>query len=443
MPTVKYVDLNGLDHFKDKIESKIPSAGTTTQAVGTSSSGGSASTYSKSDHVHNITDTTITSALGYTPYNSTNPNGYTSNTGTITGVKMNGSTIASSGVADLGTVITSHQSIKTINSTSLVGTGNVSVQPTLVSGTNIKTINSQSLLGSGDITISGGTPNEYSLTSILSMTSTSDSAYAVVNDIINNKPFIIYHDPDGRAREVYIYIPIKEYADSGQTNQSFWYIDYQDKYNKVQIVNSSGTSVSVTQTTYHSIEEAYNLANGKQDALVSGTNIKTINSSSILGSGNLTLEDSTNKVTSISSSSTDTQYPSAKCVYNAIGNHHDSTKQDTLVSGTNIKTINNQSILGSGNITISGGGDITDVKINNTSIVSSGIANIVTKTAYNSSTNKIATESDIPDVSSKLDTSKVKTSASTTSGDVYDVTYINSLIGDINSALDSINGEVI
>ena len=30
------------------------------------------------------------------------------------------------------------------------------------------------------------------------------------------------------------------------------------------------------------------------------------------------------------------------------------TKQDTLVSGTNIKTINNQSILGSGNITLTG-----------------------------------------------------------------------------------------
>lgn len=30
------------------------------------------------------------------------------------------------------------------------------------------------------------------------------------------------------------------------------------------------------------------------------------------------------------------------------------SKQDTLVSGTNIKTINNQSLLGSGNITISG-----------------------------------------------------------------------------------------
>lgn len=33
-----------------------------------------------------------------------------------------------------------------------------------------------------------------------------------------------------------------------------------------------------------------------------------------------------------------------------------SNKQDTLISGSNIKTINNTSLLGSGNITIQGGG---------------------------------------------------------------------------------------
>lgn len=37
------------------------------------------------------------------------------------------------------------------------------------------------------------------------------------------------------------------------------------------------------------------------------------------------------------------------------------TKQDTLISGTNIKTINNQSILGEGNITIQGGGGSTNI----------------------------------------------------------------------------------
>lgn len=86
----------------------IPSAGTSASAVGTTASGGSASTYSKSDHVHNITSSTITSALGYTPYNSTNPNGYTSNVGTVTGVKVNGTTVnPTSGVVDIGTVATS------------------------------------------------------------------------------------------------------------------------------------------------------------------------------------------------------------------------------------------------------------------------------------------------------------------------------------------------
>ena len=64
----------------------VPSAGTTASAVGTSSSGGSATTWSKSDHVHSISSSTITSALGYTPYNSTNPSGYTTNTGTVTKV---------------------------------------------------------------------------------------------------------------------------------------------------------------------------------------------------------------------------------------------------------------------------------------------------------------------------------------------------------------------
>lgn len=43
----------------------------------------------------------------------------------------------------------------------------------------------------------------------------------------------------------------------------------------------------------------------------------------------------------------------------ARGNHvhpHDTSKQDVLVSGTNIKTINGESILGSGDLTVGGGG---------------------------------------------------------------------------------------
>ena len=65
--------------------------------------------------------------------------------GTVTGVKINGTTKnPSNGVVDLGTVITSHQDIS-------------GKQDKLVSETNIKTINGESVLGSGDITIGGGT----------------------------------------------------------------------------------------------------------------------------------------------------------------------------------------------------------------------------------------------------------------------------------------------
>lgn len=63
--------------------------------------------------------------------------------GTITGIKMNGASKGTSGVVDLGNVITAHQDIS-------------GKQDKLVSGNNIKTINGQSILGSGNITIEGG-----------------------------------------------------------------------------------------------------------------------------------------------------------------------------------------------------------------------------------------------------------------------------------------------
>ena len=165
-----------------------------------------------------------------------------------------------------------------------------SKQSLLVSGTNIKTINNESILGSGNITIEGGgTVNTYYLVNILNMTSTSDATYEIVNDLINNNQFVIFDDPDGRSRELFCYVPIKTYYQSDLDIQTFWYIDNQDKYNLV-VITHSGTSVTVIRTTYHSIEEAYNLADGKQNALVSGTNIKTINNQSILGSGNITID---------------------------------------------------------------------------------------------------------------------------------------------------------
>lgn len=84
------------------------------------------------------------------------------------------------------------------------------------------------------------------------------------------------------------------------------------------------------------------LMTDKQDTLVSGTNIKTINNTSLLGSGDISITGGVwGQITGTLSNQTDLQ--------TALN-----SKQDTLVSGTNIKTINSSSILGSGDITVSG-----------------------------------------------------------------------------------------
>lgn len=73
-------------------------------------------------------------------------------------------------------------------------------------------------------------------------------------------------------------------------------------------------SQATTSTDGYLSSTDWNTFNNKQAALVSGTNIKTVNSTSLLGSGDVAV-------------------------------------QATLVSGTNIKTVNSTSLLGSGNIT--------------------------------------------------------------------------------------------
>lgn len=95
-------------------------------------------------------------------------------------------------------------------------------------------------------------------------------------------------------------------------------------------VTSTASTVSATNHSNltglqnvdsHPISAITNLQsslNAKQDTLVSNTNIKTVNSNSLLGSGDIAV-------------------------------------QATLVSGTNIKTVNGNSLLGSGDLVISGG----------------------------------------------------------------------------------------
>lgn len=125
----------------------------------------------------------------------------------------------------------------------------------------------------------------------------------------------------------------------------------------------------------------------KQDKLTSGENIKTINGESVLGSGNLVIQsgasnwddiqgkpqfarvatsgdynDLINKpaIPDVSDLATKEEIADMETKSNAAATYATKQeiagKQDTLVSGTNIKTINGNSILGEGNIEITGGG---------------------------------------------------------------------------------------
>ena len=135
---------------------------------------------------------------------------------------------------------------------------------------------------------------------------------------------------------------------------------------------------------------------GKQDTLVSGTNIKTINGASVLGAGNLTVTGSGaswGSITGTLSSQTDLD--------TALNG-----KQATLVSGTNIKTLNGGTLLGSGNISIpSNYPQILSVAhvlnhtgtTNNTIVHSHTVSNFNTNTMYqfNGILNKTAGNSNI------------------------------------------------
>jgi hypothetical protein len=87
---------------------------------------------------------------------------------------------------------------------------------------------------------------------------------------------------------------------------------------------------------------AQSAIDAKQDTLVSGTNIKTINSTSLLGSGDFAVQETLVSGTNIKTINSTSLLGSG-----------DVDVQETLVSGTNIKTINSNSLLGSGDIAIS------------------------------------------------------------------------------------------
>lgn len=190
----------------------------------------------------------------------------------------------------------------------------------------------------------------------------------VVNAYNNNKPYFIYV-PNGAGVGYYslaettvitnTYIQCLSFAHTGVTHTWRYWRLYSDK------------PILYNQTTYEYATTTQ--LNSKQNTLVSGENIKTINGQSLLGSGNITIESVEPDLTEYATETyvSDnyqpkgnylTSVPSEYVTETELTNKGYATttqlnsKQDTLVSGTNIKTINGNSILGNGDITIGSGG---------------------------------------------------------------------------------------
>ena len=275
-----------------------------------------------------------------------------------------------------------------------------SKQDTLVSGTNIKTINGNSLLGSGNIEIQGG--STIAVDDSLSTTSTNPVQNRVITEALNGKAS--QSDIPTKVSEL---TNDSDFQTASQVATAISGINVPTKVSQLdndsdfqtgtQVSNSIATATSglATKTELAGKQDKGDYAttaqlNGKQDTLVSGTNIKTVNGNSLLGEGNILIKsvdvDSalsttsenpvqnkviTNKVNTIEQSITnlsntmptkvsdldnDSGYITNAALTDLATKEEVSAKQDTLVSGTNIKTINGNSILGAGNIEIQGGG---------------------------------------------------------------------------------------
>lgn len=285
-----------------------------------------------------------------------------------------------------------------------------SKQDELVSGTNIKTINNESILGEGNIEITVDTSNlltkseasdtyqvkgDYALKSeIPSLDGYATEAF--VNEQISTESTerqkqdtalggMIAAETEARKEAISALTEtVNSKADTSDLSDYLLKTDAESTYAKESEITNLN-NVKLDKSVYETDKPTFALKteipdtsnfitneelegkdyatesqlSSKQDTLVSGQNIKTINSQSLLGEGNIEI---TVEGGGISDAPNDNklygrkneQWSEIIIPTDYATNEELNTKQDTLVSGTNIKTINSQSILGEGDLVING-----------------------------------------------------------------------------------------
>lgn len=173
-------------------------------------------------------------------------------------------------------------------------------QDVLVSGINIKTVNGESLLGEGNIVIEGGESLTESDITAMGFTKNTGTYSKPTTGIPKTDLAIDIQTSLGKAdtalqsyTEQYtgtiteVKVNNTSIATEGVANIP---TATTGRYGVTRLANEVVSVSTSHAATSYAVKTAYDLAASKQDALVSGTNIKTINGESILGEGNLTIE---------------------------------------------------------------------------------------------------------------------------------------------------------
>lgn len=205
--------------------------------------------------------------------------------------------------SDLNTLATKEELATKADASSLS-----SKQDTLVSGTNIKTINGETILGSGNLVIQSGTSNWDDIQGKPQFAGVATSGN--YNDLIN-KPTIPdvsglatkqeIADMETKSNAAATYATKQEIPSLEgyltETVASETYATKQALGNKLDTAtyNSEKAGFETKENAAATYQVKGNYATkqeiaGKQDTLVSGTNIKTINGNSVLGAGDITIQ---------------------------------------------------------------------------------------------------------------------------------------------------------
>lgn len=302
-------------------------------------------------------------------------------------------------------------------------------QDALVSGTNIKTLNSQSILGSGDLqfaTTSQGSKADTALQpadvdATLDSTSTNPIQNKAIAELIPSQATSSNQLVDAAAMNDAINSVTAYYITSNAAGDPF---STKAQLNAASTFYSGGVARTPTRNDYCIV-----LADESKGTAVSGYSSFTTTQEYV---GYFVIYN--NAAVEVTSSNKDSvgivagttiayeTLPSTRYTYQGTQWEFQYIFNETPLTTAQLATLNSgltaadKSKLDG----IASGAEVntlTGVTVNGNSVVTNKVANIETNSAYNASSNKIATMSDIPSVSGFESSSNKVTSVSSTSTD--------------------------